>query len=126
MFNWILFFCLVLVCIPGMLIAVRGALDTISRLAANKLPPGKEMPPRPVILLASTVQSLILIAAPAAIGTAVAHRVDLHAPLFRGAGRRRAAMEHNRATDPPLPRSWHRRRSSLLGRLLSVFPAKAG
>ena len=82
MFNWILFIYLVLVCIPGMLIAVRGALDTISKLAANKLPPGKEMPPRPVILLASTVQSLILIAVPAAIGTAVAHRVDLHAPFF--------------------------------------------
>ena len=82
MFNWILFIYLVLVCIPGMLIAVRGALKTISKLVEDKLPPGKEMPPMSVILVASTIQSLILIAVPAAIGTAVAHRVDLHAPFF--------------------------------------------
>jgi len=82
MFNWILFIYLVLVCMPGMLIAVRGALKTISKLVEGKLPPGKEMPPMSVLLVASTVQSLILIAVPAAIGTAVAHRVDLHAPFF--------------------------------------------
>ncbi len=82
MFNWILFIYLVLVCIPGMLIAVRGALKTISKLVEDNLPPGKEMPPMPVILVASTVQSLILIAVPAAIGIAVAYRVDLHAPFF--------------------------------------------
>lgn len=82
MFKWNLFIYLVLVCIPGMLITVRGSLKIISRLAQDKLPPGKELPPMPVLLLASTVQSLILIAVPAAIGTAVAHRVDLHAPFF--------------------------------------------
>ena len=82
MFNWTLSTCLVLVCIPGMLITGRGLLKTLCKLAADKLPPGRELPPMPVLLLASIVQSLILIAVSAAIGTTVAYRVDLHAPFF--------------------------------------------
>ena len=82
MFNWTLSTCLVLVCIPGMPITGRGLLKTLCKLAADKLPPGKELPPMPVLLLASIVQSLILIAVSAAIGTTVAYRVDLYAPFF--------------------------------------------
>jgi hypothetical protein len=54
----------------------------IGKLAQDKLPPGKEMPPMPVLVIASVLQSLVVLAVPAAIGTLVAHRVGLRAPVF--------------------------------------------
>jgi hypothetical protein len=55
----------------------------IAKLAQDKLPPGKEMPPMPALAVASIAQSLVVLAVPAAIGTAVAPRVGLRAPFFQ-------------------------------------------
>jgi len=81
-FDWALFVCLVIVCIPGILITVSGALKTMEGRIHESLPEGKQPPPRAVLILASTVQSVILIAIAAAVGTLLAPRVGLGAPFF--------------------------------------------
>jgi hypothetical protein len=82
MFDWYLFICLVLACIPGVLITVRGTMATLERLAHQNLRPGQGMPPRPVMMLASVVQTLVIVALAAAAGTALAPRVGLYAPFI--------------------------------------------
>jgi hypothetical protein len=77
-----IFLVLTAICIPGVLITVPGTIKMLASLAQDKLPPGKEMPPMPVVVIASALQSLVVLAVPAAIGTAVAHRVGLRAPFF--------------------------------------------
>jgi membrane protease YdiL (CAAX protease family) len=82
MFEWKMFLALVALCIPGILVTVPGTLKRLARLGEDRLPPGKEMPPMPVLVVASTVQSLVVLAIPAAIGTTLAHQVGLRAPVF--------------------------------------------
>jgi hypothetical protein len=82
MFDWTLFACLVLVCVPGILVTVPGTIKTMEKLASDQLHEGRALPPRPVLILASTVQTLVIIAIPAAVGTALAPTVGLHAPAF--------------------------------------------
>jgi hypothetical protein len=77
-----LFVVLIVVCVPGVLVTVPRTIKMIGNLAQEKLPPGKEMPPMPVLVIASVVQSLAVLAVPGAIGTAVAHQVGLRAPVF--------------------------------------------
>jgi hypothetical protein len=81
-FDWLLFGCLVVVCVPGVVIAARGSLAMIERRAQEGLAPGKELPPRAVLVLASTLQSLVLVAVAAAVGTVLAPQVGLEAPAF--------------------------------------------
>jgi len=83
MFDWMLFLILVAACIPGLLVTVPGTIKMIGKLAKHQLPPGKDMPPVPVLAVASIIQSLVMLAIPAAAGTAVAHRVGLYAPVFQ-------------------------------------------
>jgi hypothetical protein len=78
-----MFLVLVAVCIPGVLAAVPGTIKVIGKLAQDRLLPGKEMPPLPVLTVASVLQSLVVVAVPAAVGTAVAHQVGLQAPVFQ-------------------------------------------
>jgi hypothetical protein len=73
---------LVVICIPGILITVRGALKTMEGRIRESLPEGKEPPPRAVLILVSSIQSLILVAIAAAAGTLLAPRVGLGAPFF--------------------------------------------
>ena len=80
MFDWMLFVCLTLVCLPGNVVTVQGTVQTLGRLAREGLPEGTEMPEPRVVDVASVVQSSILVAAAAAIGTLAAPRAGLHAP----------------------------------------------
>ena len=81
-FNWFLFASLVLVCIPGVAIAVRGTTGALERLARNNMRPDQQLPPRPVLMLASGAQTMVLVALAAAVGTLLAPKVGLHAPFF--------------------------------------------
>lgn len=82
MFDWKIFLVLVLVCVPGVLVVVPGALASAEATARKRLPEGKEMPRREVMLAVTVVQNLLLIAIVAAAGTALAPRVGLGAPFF--------------------------------------------
>ena len=82
MFNWALFLCLVGVCIPGALVTIPQALSTIEKTILSRLPADKKIPSKPVLIVLSVAQSLILVAIAAAVGTALAYRVDLQAPFF--------------------------------------------
>jgi len=82
MFDWRLFLVLVLVCVPGVLVVVPPALSSAEATARKRLPEGKEMPRREVMLATALVQTLLLVAIAAAAGTALAPRVGLGAPVF--------------------------------------------
>jgi hypothetical protein len=82
MFDWKLFLVLVLVCVPGVLVVVPGALASAEATARKRLPEGKEMPRREVMLVATVVQTLATVAIAAAAGTVLAPRVGLGAPFF--------------------------------------------
>ncbi len=82
MFNWSLFFCLVVVSVPGLLAAIPNLIGRLETTAADRMPPDKSLPPRPVLITATIAQSLLLVAIAAAVGTALAPRVGLAAPFF--------------------------------------------
>jgi hypothetical protein len=84
MFNWNLFFILVLVSIPGAVFAARSGLRTIERLIASGGIEQK-LPPKNMLLALAAIQSLILATIAAAIGTTLADRVGLAAPVFQAA-----------------------------------------
>jgi hypothetical protein len=82
MFDWKLFLVLVLVCVPGLLVVVPGVLSSAEATARKRLPEGKEMPRREVMLAVTVVQSLAYFAIAAAAGAMLAPRVGLRAPFF--------------------------------------------
>jgi hypothetical protein len=82
MFNWFLFLALVLVCVPGLLVAIPNVMGRLVKTAAGRMAPDQSLPSRGVMIAASMAQSLILVAAASAIGTALAPRVGLEAPFF--------------------------------------------
>ena len=84
MFNWNLFFILVLVSIPGAVFAARSGMGTIERLIASG-GIDQKLPPKNILFALATIQSLILATIAAAIGTALADRVGLAAPVFQAA-----------------------------------------
>jgi len=84
MFNWNLFLILVLVSIPGAVFAAQTGLGTIERLVASG-GIDQKLPPKNVLLVLATIQSLVLAAIAAAIGTALSSRVGLAAPVFQAA-----------------------------------------
>ena len=82
MFNWNLFLLLVAVTIPGICIVIPSSLRTIKERFTDSVPTDKPMPPMGVMILASSVQSLVLISIFAAVGTALAGKVGFGAPFF--------------------------------------------
>lgn len=82
MFSWSLFLCLVLLCIPGILVITPSTIKAIERVARAQMPDGQELPSRIVVVVASALQTLVLMAVAAAVGTALAPRVGLGAPFF--------------------------------------------
>jgi hypothetical protein len=82
MFEWKLFLVLVLVCVPGVLVVVPGALSSAEATARKQLPEGKELPRREVMLATGFVPPFLFIGIAAAVGTALAARVGLGAPFF--------------------------------------------
>ncbi len=83
MFNWSLFLVLVLVSVPGLLVTIPNLMGRLESAAAERLPPDKPLPARPVIVAATMAQSLLLVAIAAALGTALASHVGLAAPFFQ-------------------------------------------
>jgi hypothetical protein len=88
-FDWMLFFTLVIVCMPGVLVIAPGVVKMLSGLAHDRLPPGKRLPPLPVLTVLSVLQSLVVLAVPVAVGTLLARPAGLHAPVFEALVRRR-------------------------------------
>lgn len=86
MFNWNLFFILVLISIPGAVFAARSGLGMLERLIASGNVDQK-LPPKNVLLVLAGIQSLMLSAIATAIGTALAGQVGLLAPVFEAASR---------------------------------------
>jgi hypothetical protein len=82
MFNWALFFCLTAVCLPGLVVAIPKVLKSLEKTIISNMPEGKKIPPKSVLVMITIIQSLVLVAIAAAIGVALAHRVDLQAPFF--------------------------------------------
>ena len=82
MFDWPLFLAVLLACVPGILVTIPSSLRTITKVAEQQMPPDQEMPPQVTLILASSLQSLLLFAIAAAVGTALASRVGLSAPVF--------------------------------------------
>jgi hypothetical protein len=82
MFNWLLFLILVVVSVPGLLVAIPSLMRRLETTAVDRLPPDKPLPPRPVIIAATLAQSLLLVSVATAAGTALAPRVGLSAPFF--------------------------------------------
>jgi hypothetical protein len=82
MFNWPLFLILVVVCVPGLLVAIPNLMQRLTQTAGDRLPSDRPLPARWVIVTASLVQSLLLVSIAAAVGTALTPRVGLGAPFF--------------------------------------------
>jgi hypothetical protein len=82
MFDWPLFFLIVAVAIPGILVSMPRLLETQLAILKDRVPAGKELPSRSMLTIVLTVQTLVLVAGSAAIGVALAPRVGLGAPFF--------------------------------------------
>ncbi|HEY33075.1 MAG TPA: CPBP family intramembrane metalloprotease [Dehalococcoidia bacterium] len=82
MFDWLLFLCLLGVSTPGVIVAIPQVLNTVEKTVVSEPPAGQKIPPKPVLIIISISGSLTLIAIAAAVGTAVAYRVDLQTPFF--------------------------------------------
>lgn len=78
-FNFSLFGLLLLVSLPGIFIASYRQVDTLRRTVAKSKGP---VPGRSSLIVMGIVQNLVLVAIAAAIGTALAPRVGLSAPVF--------------------------------------------
>lgn len=79
MFNFTLFALLVAVSIPGIFIASYRQVDTLRRTMSRS---GGAVPSRNTVIVVGMVQNLVLVAIAAAVGTALAPRVGLSAPVF--------------------------------------------
>jgi hypothetical protein len=82
MFDWSLFLVLVLVSVPGLLVAIPNLVKRLEKTAIDRLPPDKTPPPRSVLITVTVAQSLLLVAVASGVGTALAPRVGLGAPFF--------------------------------------------
>jgi len=82
MFNWPLFLALTLACMPGAAIALPGTVKTIVQIAERQTSADANLPSTGVLVAISFVQTMLLFAVAAAVGTALAPLVGLHAPVF--------------------------------------------
>ena len=83
MFDWKLFTIIILICVPGVLVAVPGVIAKFEVTAQTKLPKGKRLPHRGVMLAVALVQTFFLITIASAAGTMLASRVSMGAPFFK-------------------------------------------
>jgi hypothetical protein len=82
MFDWKLFLLLIAITVPGIFTTVARTISSFMSLMEEKTPAGRKIPSKPVLYVLSGLQSLILVSAFGAIGTAVAPSIGFHAPLF--------------------------------------------
>jgi len=82
MFDWPLFLILVLICLPGLIVAIPSSIKLMQGMAKTQKRRGQKQPSRQTIIIASFVQSLVLVIIAAAVGTALAPRAGLDAPFF--------------------------------------------
>lgn len=83
-FDWQLMMILIGASLPGILIGVPKVLQATIKSATIKgmIPTDRPLPSTRTMVMASVIQTLILVAGGAALGTALAHRVGLGAPFF--------------------------------------------
>lgn len=81
MFNWVLFFILIGLCMPGILFLIP-ITKNIYKSLKQRLPVTKKIPSEMGFIIISTIQTLILISIAAAFGTAVSNKTNLHAPFL--------------------------------------------
>lgn len=82
MFSWPLFLILVLICIPGLIVAIPSSVKLMQGMMKGQKGRGQKQPSRQAIMVASFFQSLALVAIAAAVGTALAPQAGLSAPFF--------------------------------------------
>jgi hypothetical protein len=82
MFDWVLFMILIAICIPGLLVLVPNTIRTVRGPIQQRLPEGRTLPSTEVLVLASTVQTMILVAIAVATGVLVADDAGFGAPFF--------------------------------------------
>ena len=82
MFNWPLFFLLVGIAIPGLLISIPRMIRSFQDRVVPTDNSGRRPPPFPVLVAAATLQSLLLVAIATGIGTMLAPRVGFQAPVL--------------------------------------------
>jgi hypothetical protein len=82
MFDWKLVLILTAACIPGIAVVVPRTLGVMGeRLEAARVT-GKKIPPQGMLVAVQGVQTLVLAAGAAVVGTALAGRTGLAAPFF--------------------------------------------
>lgn len=82
MFDWALWFVLLVICIPGIVVSLPRLTATIEKLVARQGEPDRPLPPRPTLFLLQFTQLLIFVGILDAVGVALAPRVGLSAPFF--------------------------------------------
>ena len=82
MFNWALFLVLVLACVPGVIVTLPGTIKTILQIAERQVSADSNLPPVRVLVAVAFVQTMLLFAVAAAVGTALAPGVGLSSPVF--------------------------------------------
>ncbi|MBU6996022.1 MAG: CPBP family intramembrane metalloprotease [Theionarchaea archaeon] len=82
MANWLVFLCLFVVSIPGIVVTVPGAITSMEARIKESAPPGKKIPSMRVILTLGILQSLVLVLIADAAGTITTPSIGFSAPFF--------------------------------------------
>lgn len=82
MFNWLLFVCLFVISVPGILITVPGAINSMKERIREATPEGKKIPSIAVITALGVLQSSVFVLVASAVGTYVTPKIGLSAPFF--------------------------------------------
>jgi len=80
--SWMLVLLLVLICLPGFLVAVPRIMVFLRPTMEKNLKPGRSMPSDRTAIVAGTVQGMVLAAIAVVVGALLAPRVGLSAPFF--------------------------------------------
>jgi membrane protease YdiL (CAAX protease family) len=81
-FNFTLFFLLVLIAIPGLVVTIPRQMSSILSLVPRQGNSRRGGPSHRTILIISFVQNLILVVIAAAVGTALVPRIGFLTPIF--------------------------------------------
>jgi hypothetical protein len=87
MFNWRLLIILIAISVPGVLVSTPNLIRSLENTILTRLPPGQKVPSRRLLIIASSLQTLVLVAISAGVGTYLAPRAGLSAPFFEALAR---------------------------------------
>lgn len=83
MFNWRLFFILLLISLPGLLISTPRLLTGLQSTIESNLKPGQSLPPMPILITIGVLQNIVIVGLAAAVGTLTSPMTGLDAPILR-------------------------------------------